>query len=524
MRGVHAHALSLGLLWLAPLRAAAFALSPSAPPVPVPSLHHRQHTLWRPGQQCSRHAVTRPMLSTKLHGVSRPLAVLAAAKKDQLPPWLADHFIVKKLQPLIGLCQTHTGGPLSPLWTVISPSNLISFLVFQLTYKRVLRLSYKFRVKVAKAWGIPHKQYKDSFIGFLEGELSSLSRVLVGTLILQGCLRLLRILGLNILPRVIQLAGTLPYIVWTGYFTTQLGRLLQPRWFPELSQDRRKAFIYLRFFNIVIWAATVLSSLEAVSHLLNIPIASTLAFGGVGGLAFGLASKDVLSNFFGGLMLLLSEPFVPGDMVKFPGKSGEYEGRVERVGWYQTRLRGRDTRPTYVPNSLFVDSQVTNLERITHRKFETKVYLPYEDAHKLASILEELRTALKQLPKVDQMSPFRVYLWEFTDRGMEVSIMLYFATKSFDEFLFLQQMALLETAKTISLAGSRLAYPKFHVDMPPALTYEDRMSVEAARSGWEIAKAQGSGAGAKEAGVSMDPKASREAAVESKSFEKPLSP
>ncbi|CAM9747798.1 unnamed protein product, partial [Choristocarpus tenellus] len=50
-------------------------------------------------------------------------------------------------------------------------------------------------------------------------------------------------------------------------------------------------------------------------------------------------------------------------------------GRVERVGWYQTRLRGRDTRPTYVPNSVFVDSMVTNMDRITHRKFETNFEL-----------------------------------------------------------------------------------------------------------------------------------------------------
>lgn len=34
---------------------------------------------------------------------------------------------------------------------------------------------------------------------------------------------------------------------------------------------------------------------------MQIPLSSTLAFGGIGGLAFGLASKDVISNFFGGI-------------------------------------------------------------------------------------------------------------------------------------------------------------------------------------------------------------------------------
>lgn len=42
-----------------------------------------------------------------------------------------------------------------------------------------------------------------------------------------------------------------------------------------------------------------------------------------------------------------------------PSFGGRCEGRVERVGWYQTRLRGRDTRPTYVPNGMFSDTMVS---------------------------------------------------------------------------------------------------------------------------------------------------------------------
>ena len=76
-------------------------------------------------------------------------------------------------------------------------------------------------------------------------------------------------------------------------------------------------------------------------------------------------------------MLLFTEPFTPGDMVSFTTRGTHYEGKVERVGWYQTRLRGKDTRPTYVPNSVFVDTMVTNMDRITHRRFEATFSLRY---------------------------------------------------------------------------------------------------------------------------------------------------
>jgi MscS family membrane protein len=88
-------------------------------------------------------------------------------------------------------------------------------------------------------------------------------------------------------------------------------------------------------------------------------------------LALGLSARDIAANFLGGMLLLFNEPFTPGDMVNFRTGNTELVGRVERVGWGQTRIRGRDTRPTYIPNSHFVQTAVTNMERITHRKFET---------------------------------------------------------------------------------------------------------------------------------------------------------
>lgn len=51
---------------------------------------------------------------------------------------------------------------------------------------------------------------------------------------------------------------------------------------------------------------------------------------------------------------------------------------MERVGWGQTRIRGRDTWPTYVPNAHFAQAAVTNMERITHRKFEAVIPLRFQ--------------------------------------------------------------------------------------------------------------------------------------------------
>jgi MscS family membrane protein len=79
------------------------------------------------------------------------------------------------------------------------------------------------------------------------------------------------------------------------------------------------------------------------------------------------------------------------------------------VGWGQTRIRGTDTRPTYIPNSHFALAAVTNLERISHRKFEAVVPVRFEDFSAVPAVIERLRERLRTLPKLDAQSmPFRV--------------------------------------------------------------------------------------------------------------------
>lgn len=212
--------------------------------------------------------------------------------------------------------------------------------------------------------------------------------------------------------------------------------------------------------SVLIWVIGVLIACEMVSTYLKVPLSSTLAFGGFGGLAIGLSARDVAANFLGGMLLLFNEPFTPGDMVCFKSGSAELIGRVERVGWAQTRIRGRDTRPTYIPNSHFVQTAVTNMERITHRKFETTVQIRLKDFPLVTQVIERIKHNLKTVQKLDVLSmPFRISFVKIGTYFLEVEIVAYFATKSIDEFLLLQQLANIEVIKAIKECSADLALP-----------------------------------------------------------------
>jgi small-conductance mechanosensitive channel len=63
------------------------------------------------------------------------------------------------------------------------------------------------------------------------------------------------------------------------------------------------------------------------------------------------------------------------------------EGRVERVGWNQIRLRTKDFPAVYVPTSLVVDAGVANIERITLREAEYIIRIRIEDFDKLGTVI-----------------------------------------------------------------------------------------------------------------------------------------
>lgn len=79
-------------------------------------------------------------------------------------------------------------------------------------------------------------------------------------------------------------------------------------------------------------------------------------------------------------------------------------------------------------------------------------------------IIQGVKVALKDMPTVDLLSPFRVHLVEFAETGLKITVVCYFATTSFDEFLYLQQVALLEVARVVSEAGATMT-SVLHVDI-----------------------------------------------------------
>lgn len=193
-----------------------------------------------------------------------------------------------------------------------------------------------------------------------------------------------------------------------------------------------------------------------ILQTLGYSVSGILAFGGIGGIAVGFAAKDLLANFFGGLMLYLDKPFAVGDMVRSPDR--EIEGTIEDIGWRITRIRNLERRPVYIPNSMFSNIAVENITRMSHRRINEWLGIRYEDMSKVPDIVNDLTMMLKRQPLVATDEPMIVQLDKLADFSVQIRLMCHVSETSLAYFDIKQEI-LLQAAQIIHAHGADFAYP-----------------------------------------------------------------
>lgn len=147
---------------------------------------------------------------------------------------------------------------------------------------------------------------------------------------------------------------------------------------------------------------------------------------GLGGLAFALAAQETVSNFFGGLTIMVDKPFAVGDWILTPN----VEGTVEDIGFRSTRVRTFDQALVTVPNSIIAKGPITNWSRMGKRRITFRLGVKYDTkADRLETLLHRIRGMLESHPEVHPQTIF-VYFDGFGENALE--IFLYLFTKTTD--------------------------------------------------------------------------------------------
>lgn len=125
-------------------------------------------------------------------------------------------------------------------------------------------------------------------------------------------------------------------------------------------------------------AVTVLS-------MLGVEMTSFIAVLGAAGLAVGLALQGSLSNFAGGVLILLFKPFEVEDYIEAQGHSGT----VKEIQIFQTTLLTPDNKTIIIPNGDLSNGSIVNYSRQQTRRVDMVFGISYEDDIKKAKKLVE---------------------------------------------------------------------------------------------------------------------------------------
>ncbi len=204
-------------------------------------------------------------------------------------------------------------------------------------------------------------------------------------------------------------------------------------------------------------ASVIITTVLIIMQNMGYSISGLLAFGGIGGLAVGFAAKDLLSNFFGGLMIYLDRPFKIGDWIRSPDRT--IEGVVEVIGWRQTLIRTFDKRPLYVPNSIFTSITVENPSRMQNRRIYETIGIRYDDAMKMSQIVADVKAMLREHPEIDQDATLIVNFNGFAASSLDFFVYTFTKTTEWIAFHEIKQDVLLKILAIIDKNGAEIAFP-----------------------------------------------------------------
>jgi MscS family membrane protein len=215
--------------------------------------------------------------------------------------------------------------------------------------------------------------------------------------------------------------------------------------------------------------AVAITATLIVLQNLGVNIGGLLAFGGVGGIAIGLAAQDVFKNMFGGFTIYFDRPFSVGDWIRSPDR--DIEGTVEHIGWRVTAIRTFNKRLLYVPNSVFTTIALENPSRMSHRRIYENIGVRYNDISSLPKILDEVKAYLRQNTDIDQNQTLMVNLDEFADSSVNFFIYVLTHTTNWSEYHQVKEKVLFEINEIIERNNSEIAFPTrtLHINNEVAL-------------------------------------------------------
>ena len=130
----------------------------------------------------------------------------------------------------------------------------------------------------------------------------------------------------------------------------------------------------IQFLSAIVKYGLYLILIMTILSLFGVATTSVVAAVGSAGVAIGLALQGSLSNFAGGVLILLLQPFKVGDYII----QGGSEGTVYEISLFYTKLKTVDNKVVVIPNGTLSNNTLVNVSHMDRRRVDIVVGIAYE--------------------------------------------------------------------------------------------------------------------------------------------------
>ena len=186
--------------------------------------------------------------------------------------------------------------------------------------------------------------------------------------------------------------------------------------------------------------------------------ASIVALLGSAGVAIGLAVQGSLSNFAGGVLILLLKPFKVDDYIIISGNANE--GTVMEIQLFYTKLVTVDNHVVIIPNGELTTSNIINMSTLSERRINISVSIAYDADIRTAK--EVIQSVLEQDAAVLKDKEHFVFVDELADSGVNLKVRCWSRNEDYWE----TKWRLTENVKyALDEAGITIPFPQMDVHL-----------------------------------------------------------
>ncbi|WP_419869730.1 mechanosensitive ion channel family protein [Chryseobacterium sp. CT-SW4] len=249
-------------------------------------------------------------------------------------------------------------------------------------------------------------------------------------------------------PRIITAVISALLIYLIGAWLIRLIKKLVRKAFQKRNMEPSLQQFLL---NLINWGLNILLFIVVVTQL-GVQTSAFVAMIGAAGLAVGLALQGSLTNFAGGILILLLKPFKIGDYIS---ASADVAGTVQEIDVFHTKLITPQNQLIVIPNGEISNKSITNYTHLGMRKTWFNIGVSYNaDLKQAKSILMDV---IENNPLAYKDPAPQVVVTELGDSAVNLSIRVATSTEN---FWTMNEQLMIDCKAALDKAGIEIPYPQ----------------------------------------------------------------